>query len=109
MDPLILATLSDYGTAIERLMARPQAPDKDMLAGRSSAAEILSALQQLAPCRCGIESARVGGDLEGGYLLPDDLAGTKACFSRGTNNFKRFEDELYHRHGIRSGCDTPSR
>jgi hypothetical protein len=37
---------------------------------------------------------RIGGNQDGAYLLPDDLAGIEACFSPGVNNIKHFEDEL---------------
>ena len=47
--------------------------------------------------------------MDGGYLIPDDLEGVDACFSPGTNNFKRFEDELYNGYAIKSFmCDFSS-
>ncbi len=52
---------------------------------------------------------RVGGDRDGGYLLPDDLEGIDACFSPGVNNYKYFEDELTDVYGIRCHmCDFSS-
>lgn len=52
---------------------------------------------------------RIGGDRDGGYLLPDDLQGIEACFSPGVNNYKYFEDELVSAYGIRCHmCDFSS-
>lgn len=44
---------------------------------------------------------RIGGDGDGGYLLPDDLEGIEACFSPGVSTIAAFEEELASR-GIRS-------
>lgn len=52
---------------------------------------------------------RLGGDGDGAYLVPDCLASIDACFSPGVANRKDFEDELYHRYGMRSHmCDFTS-
>jgi hypothetical protein len=52
---------------------------------------------------------RIGGDADGSYLLPDDIAGIEACFSPGVNNFKFFEDYLADHYGIASHmCDKSS-
>lgn len=37
---------------------------------------------------------RIGGDLDGGYLVPDDLNGIKACFSPGVDETASFESSL---------------
>lgn len=37
---------------------------------------------------------RLGGDQDGGYLLPDDLQGIRTCFSPGTSNVASFEKDL---------------
>jgi hypothetical protein len=34
---------------------------------------------------------RIGGDTDGGYLVPDDLKGLKACFSPGVSGTATFE------------------
>ncbi len=44
---------------------------------------------------------RIGGDSDGGYLVPDDLVGIKTCFSPGVSNNAGFEEALAAR-GIRS-------
>lgn len=43
---------------------------------------------------------RIGSDLDGGYLVPDDLEGIYACFSPGTGGNVSFEREIAGR-GIR--------
>jgi hypothetical protein len=40
---------------------------------------------------------RIGGDSDGGYLLPDDLNGIKACFSPGVADTASFESSLISR------------
>jgi hypothetical protein len=43
---------------------------------------------------------RLGGECDGGYLVPDDLEGLTACFSPGVSNEASFEEALLAR-GIR--------
>lgn len=45
---------------------------------------------------------RIGGEYDGGYLLPDDLTGIKKCISPGCDNKIMFEKELYEKHQIPS-------
>lgn len=58
------------------------------------------------------ELVRIGGDGDGGYLVPDDLDGIVACFSPGVSETVSFESEMLAR-GIRtfqidaSITDTP--
>jgi FkbM family methyltransferase len=51
-------------------------------------------LEMMKPKPCPYKLLRIGGDLDGAYLVPDDLRKIKACFSPGVNNIKPFEDEL---------------
>jgi len=44
---------------------------------------------------------RLGGDSDGGYLVPDDLAGVRHCFSPGVADVATFEEHLAAR-GVRS-------
>lgn len=37
---------------------------------------------------------RIGGDGDGGYLIPDDLVGISACFSPGVSTIAYFEEDL---------------
>lgn len=49
---------------------------------------------------------RIGGNRDGGYLIPDDLEGIDACFSPGVSNYKFFEDQMANEYGIKSHmCD----
>lgn len=52
------------------------------------------------PVKTGRSLVRVGGDGDGGYLLPDDLDGIDACFSPGVSDIATFEEDLVER-GIR--------
>jgi hypothetical protein len=58
-------------------------------------------IQSLRPENCGRELIRIGGEADGGYLLPDDLDGIEYCFSPGVSTVADFEDQLASR-GVRS-------
>jgi hypothetical protein len=64
-------------------------------------AEILALIQRLRPRSCAAPLIRIGGNADGGYLIPDDLEGIEYCFSPGVNRTADFENELANR-GIRS-------
>lgn len=55
----------------------------------------------LQPVKTKYDLIRVGGDNDGGYLLPDDLSGITECFSPGVDVTATFEQDLLSR-GIRS-------
>jgi hypothetical protein len=68
-----------------------------------------SPFDYLKPIPCPYPLIRIGGCSDGAYLVPDDLAGVKACFSPGVCNAKDFEDDLAVGFGIRSHmCDLSS-
>ena len=68
-----------------------------------------SLLNILKPKSSPFPLVRVGGCWDGAYLIPDVLVGIDACFSPGVCNFKRFEDELALKYGIKSHmCDFSS-
>lgn len=48
------------------------------------------------------ELIRIGGEGDGGYLLPDNLADIKYCFSPGVDYTARFERELSTNYDIKS-------
>ena len=49
---------------------------------------------------------QIGGNCDGGYLVPDNLEGIESCFSPGVNEIKFFEDELCNKFGIKCHmCD----
>src|SRR5450432_846532 len=71
------------------------------LSNTSDDNEVRDMLQKLAPYETDRKLIRVGGETDGGYLIPDDLEGIEYCFSPGVARTARFESELATR-GIRS-------
>ena len=59
-------------------------------------------LEMLQPFDNGIELIRLGAATDGGYLLPNDLAGIGLCISPGVANNWEFETDLLNRFGIHS-------
>lgn len=51
-------------------------------------------LEMVRPIETQHELIRLGGDADGGYLVPDDLDGIGACFSPGVSVVARFEEDL---------------
>ncbi|MUP44179.1 hypothetical protein E0K83_00280 [Gramella sp. BOM4] len=51
----------------------------------------------LKPLRTNFDLIRLGGDLDGGYLIPDDLEGITACFSAGVGPSSSFEKDCADR------------
>lgn len=66
----------------------------------------LSDLQQtinlVSPQSVDTPLIRMGGDGDGGYLLPDDLEGIAACFSPGVDFTALFEKDLATKYSIKS-------
>ena len=60
-------------------------------------AQLRSLLQALSPVRPEKELIRLGPRGDGGYLLPDDLAGIAACFSPGVSSVSGFELDCANR------------
>jgi hypothetical protein len=56
--------------------------------------------RSIRPVSTNHQLIRIGGDGDGGYLVPDDLAGIEVCFSPGVSTIARFESDLTER-GIR--------
>ena len=57
-------------------------------------------MQKVAPMTCGHELIRLGGEADGGYLVPDDLEDISACFSPGVGNTSAFDLDIANK-GIR--------
>ena len=55
----------------------------------------------IKPLKTDIELIRLGGDSDGGYLIPNDLNGIKTCFSPGVSLEALFENDLLNL-GIKS-------
>lgn len=68
-------------------------------AGRSAVRE---ALDLITPWNSGLPLIRVGGDADGGYLIPDALEGIEALFSPGVSSTWDFERFVADKYGIRS-------
>src|SRR4051812_35989962 len=54
----------------------------------------------IKPVKTNHDLIRVGGDSDGGYLIPDDLGNIDICFSPGVSYLANFELDLMKR-GIR--------
>ena len=68
--------------------------------------EIKDFAKTLWPVKTEHELIRIGGTKDGGYLVPNDLSGIKACFSPGVSDLADFEKDLLNRFGIDSHlCD----
>lgn len=64
-------------------------------------------LMKLQPINNGHQLVRIGGQSDGGYLLPNDFHDISVCFSPGSNLLWNFERELAESYGIRSYiCDS---
>ena len=46
---------------------------------------------KIKPIKSNYSLVRIGGNADGGYLVPDDFEGIKACFSPGVSNIANFE------------------
>jgi hypothetical protein len=55
--------------------------------------ELQLLLNKLKPVTCGKQLIRIGPEGDGGYLVPDDLAEIKACFSPGVDCMSGFEKD----------------
>jgi hypothetical protein len=56
--------------------------------------DVRDLIHTLKPIDCGRPLVRIGGERDGGYLLPDDLDGIAYCFSPGVGNLSDFESHL---------------
>jgi hypothetical protein len=67
----------------------------------------------LRPVLNGHELIRIGSDNDGGYLVPDDLAGINKCISPGVSDNMSFEIDIWNKFKIKSymydgSCEAPS-
>jgi len=56
----------------------------------------------IRPIKTNYELVRLGGDNDGGYLVPNCLDDIKLCISPGVGEIAKFEEEIYEKHGISS-------
>jgi hypothetical protein len=59
--------------------------------------QLKALLSALRPVKTKYPLIRIGGDNDGGYLLPDDLSGIATCFSPGVDVTAKFEIDLCKR------------
>jgi hypothetical protein len=59
--------------------------------------KILDFLDSIKPVKTNHELIRIGGETDGGYLVPDDLENIDTCFSPGVSLVADFENELTQR------------
>lgn len=81
-----------------RAILRTRAPQLASLLAPASRQSVREALELLTPWDVGLELIRVGGDGDGGYLVPNDLGGIEALFSPGVSetwDFERFVADHY--------------
>ena len=76
---------------VRSLFARPH---------RTKASAIAEFVKAVRPVDVGLPLVRIGGEGDGGYLVPDDLDGVRSCFSPGVSNVADFEAALAAR-GVR--------
>lgn len=64
--------------------------------------------RRLIPINYGWTLIRIGGDKDGGYVIPDDLNGITSCLSPGCNLLSSFERQLFDEFDVPSQiCDLP--
>ena len=78
------------------------ARDRHLLSASSSKDELTEFIRLLRPISTGKELIRVGGNGNGGYLVPDDFDGIGYCFSPGVSAVATFEEQLASQYGIKS-------
>ncbi len=61
---------------------------------RTDISKIRSFLKTIVPKKLKIDNIRIGGNNDGGYVVPNDLEGVKYCFSPGVGNLTNFENDL---------------
>jgi hypothetical protein len=76
-------------------------PGSAWLSKTTQPSDISSFLETVWPIRTEHELVRIGGDADGGYLVPNDLEGVGVCFSPGVAATCDFEEDCARR-GIRS-------
>ncbi len=71
--------------------------DQRIVTAQTSVERIQNLITALGPRSSGHELIRMGPNGDGGYLVPDDLAGVSACFSPGVCSVSDFEKDCADR------------
>lgn len=85
------------GNLVRDALSRWGSPLRLAVARRRDHRAVVEDIASLHPLDSGHPLVRVGGDGDGGYLLPDDLDGVVACFSPGVGESSSFELDLDRR------------
>jgi hypothetical protein len=67
------------------------------LSWRTDGAKVAELISLLRPHDLGVALVRLGGERDGGYLVPDDFDGIRHCFSPGVSDVADFERALSDR------------
>ena len=59
--------------------------------------KVVEFLELVKPMRTNHDLIRIGGDTDGGYLVPDDIENIDTCFSPGVSAVADFENDLAKR------------
>ncbi|WP_170311764.1 FkbM family methyltransferase [Sulfitobacter sabulilitoris] len=81
----------------KRLRRRLKTSLRLMLSPSIARADVQRVLDLMTPYTVDKPLIRLGGDGDGGYLLPDDLDGIAACFSPGVSVTMTFDSEIMAR------------
>ena len=66
-----------------------------ILEKKQSRTKVVELIQKLTPYKTDKELIRIGPEKDGGYLVPNDLEGIKACFSPGVSDESGFEKNCH--------------
>ena len=84
--------LKTWTKQLIRARLLPWLLESDLLLTRTVARQsLLGFLDAVSPVATNHKLIRIGGDGDGGYLVPDDLIGIKVCFSPGVSEVADFE------------------
>lgn len=81
---------------------------KRVRAKTSDSRDVFEMISKFRPRDLGIDLIRIGSNNDGGYLIPNNFDGVKACFSPGVSDNSTFEQELSNRFGIKSFLADPT-
>lgn len=82
---------------MRRLVSKLLARRGTMVIAVTEKAKVAALIDSLHPQKTAFSLIRLGPNSDGGYLLPDCLAGIAACFSPGVANVSEFEQECSRR------------
>ncbi len=67
------------------------------LGKQSNEMAVRDLIRRMRPRTPAHQLIRIGGENDGGYLLPDDIEGIVACFSPGVGSTSTFEEDMVRR------------